>query len=255
MNNKINVKKILNSFYEDVLVEEKWFSNLIKGGVVDLLLITGSHYDNSYDDNSDIDLFVICSQKTQRKFKLKPIYVYSYDGVEIEISMFTKENLINASKNKDNIFRWKNTGLFKVYNKGLVQVLKEASKLSAKQKKDWLWTNYVNIKINQYDMKKQLSRKDQLSVKMLLSESIVIFFEAFLLHNNTFSNTKQMSFKVNEIDKNIHKNILINLDNTEKINKIINRSISVILKENGFTDNEIKNWDKTNLTRLLFQYK
>jgi hypothetical protein len=79
--------KILESFYKNILSKENWFVELLDNNSVDLLLFTGSRVSGENDEISDLDIFLISPQSAQKKFNLRPVYSYEYNGEIIEISM------------------------------------------------------------------------------------------------------------------------------------------------------------------------
>lgn len=144
--------KFSNDFVEDVLEKETWFSEMLQLGDCDLLLLTGTHTEGTADQFSDIDIFLVCPYESQKKHKLKPVQVFDYENMIIEVSVLATEKLFDSQSRKSEIHWWHHCYVIKSYDKDAEQALSLASTLTHKELLDRLWTNFIYFKINTLDI-------------------------------------------------------------------------------------------------------
>lgn len=82
-----NTIKNCNNFIDRVLKKEEWFKLLVNNKFCDLLLLTGTSAEKTADTLSDIDIFLVCTNDAQKKYSLKPVKIYNYQGNVFEISI------------------------------------------------------------------------------------------------------------------------------------------------------------------------
>lgn len=252
---------ICKEFIREKLNTEKWFQKLIKDRDCDLLLLTGSAAKNGNDIFSDIDIFLICRNKAQKKHSLRPVYQYTYRNLVIEISLVSTEKLFNDRSNKDNIYWWRGSCIIKSYNKKAEAAFLEASSLSKKDFLDRLWTDFVRFEINNLDIDKLLKRKELLSIRILLHENIKLLIDAVLVQSNEYPQYKWFGGVLRCKNKKLYNTVLSaqksisDLLKIKKYNSILRLEFVKILKSNNFSQKEINNWESYNLQRITFQYR
>jgi len=256
----MNILKFCEDFLENVLKNESWFKKMLKFKDCDLLILTGSIIKSLSDKNSDIDIFLVCSQKNQIKYSLKPIYLYKYEGRYIEISMVSTEKLINDQYNKDNIFWWHRSLIIKCFNKKIKKIFIKASTMSHKDFLDRIWTNFIRYNIYSHDIDKLFLREEYVGLNILINENIKLLIDTFLSFKNCFYQYKWFGKKIKDLNPLLYKEIqkinrVKNIKKLVKLNNSLRNYFIKILRENGFSDNEIKNWSEYNLNRITFQYR
>jgi len=258
MNYSTEVVKQVNYFIDNFLSDEKWFKSLIVENAYDLIFVSGSALSGKSDSYSDIDIFLVCSIANQKKFNLQPVYVYEYQNKIFEISMFATEKLLVSAKNKDDVFRWTESMIIRSINDDMTNIFHDASKLSNTEKRDRLWSSYVFMQINSYDIIKQFKRTDYVSCMMLLSDNITSLFDSLLSEKNLYVSHKQMSKNIKDIAPLVHEKVsyfykdIVN-SNISEINDYLIGNMQDVLMREGFSSAEIDNWDKVNLTMINFQ--
>lgn len=257
---RANVIELCQNFIKETLEQEDWFSQLIRDKACDLLLLTGTALEQVADKFSDIDIFLICKYEAQIKHSLKPVYTYKYGENLIEISMLTTEKLLGDRYNKENIHWWHHADIVKIYNKELEQALYQASNLTKKEYLDRLWTNFVYFEINSVDIDKQIKRKELLSARLLFNENIKLAIDSELTCKSEFPSWKQSGRVLKNINNDLYNKILQfqNFNDFKKLrvyNIKLKQHIVSILKNNGFSEHEINDWENCNLEKITFQYK
>lgn len=257
---KKNAINICKSFVEEVLEKEQWFRQMIDEGDCDLLLLTGTAVEQTNDDLSDIDVFLVCKYEAQIKHSLKPVHIYKYKGETLEISVLSTEKLFNDQYHKESIHWWYHTHIIKSYNKEAERALSQASFLTKKELLDRLWTNFVYFEINTSDIEKQVERKESLSIKLLFNENIKLVIDSKLVCKGEFPSWKQFGRALQRVDREFYNEILQvqNLSNFKEWqyhNAKLRSHIIRVLEDNSFTLEEISNWENCNLERITFQYR
>ncbi|MDI6820888.1 MAG: hypothetical protein QMD65_01790 [Patescibacteria group bacterium] len=258
MNRKII--EICRDFIEEVLEKEDWFCQLVNKGACDLLLLTGTATRGTKDSFSDIDMFLVCKYKAQVKHSLKPVRLYAYRGEQIELSVVATEKLFNDQFNKENLYWWHKTHIIKSYNKTAQKTLSKASRLSKKEFLDRLWTDFVRFEINSSDIEKQIKRDEPMSVNLLFNENIKLVADSILVSRGEFPQYKWFGDVLKLKDPKLYKTIIRaqhskNFMQIKRHDTKLKRIIVKILKQNGFTEKEISNWENCNLKRIIFQYR
>ncbi len=251
---------IVNNFVNEVLGKELWFKNMLHNKDCDLLLLTGTALEQSKDKLSDIDLFLICKYEAQIKYSMQPLRFYQYRGEVFELSVLATEKLYNDVTNKENVYWWYNTYIIKNYNRKVAKILRQASRLTNKEFLDRLWTNFVYFEMNTDNINKQIKRNESLSVKLLFNENIKLLMDSILSTQNKFPVTKHFGNALRQVDKKLYGKIIValeinNLRQLQSCNKRLRSRMIAVLKNNGFTTKEIKNWESCNLKRITFQYR
>lgn len=252
--------EICRNFVEEILDKEDWFRQLVNNKACDLLLLTGTAVEQTKDDFSDIDIFLVCKYDAQTKYSLKPAQIYNYRGETFEVSILSTEKLFNDRYNKENIHWWHHTYIIKSYNKDAKEALSQASCLTKKELLDRLWTNFVYFEINTTDIEKQIKRKEPLSVRLLFNENIKFVIDSELICKGDFPSWKQFGRALQQINRDFYDEILLaqnfnNFDELQDYNTKLRLHLIGILKDSGFSMKEINNWEKCNLKRITFQYR
>lgn len=252
--------RLSKKFIREILEKESWFSTIKKNKNIDFIVLTGSRVLKNSDKYSDIDLFLICSRKNQIKYSLKPMYEYFFNGIKIEISLVSREKLINDTYNKDNLYWWYNCKFIKSYNKNVLRYFNEASTIKKDELKDRLWTNWVRFEINTDSILKLIKRKDPLGIRILINENIKLIIDSVLADNHIFVHYKWQGWNIKKIDKSLYQylqkiNNLSNIKEIMKCNYRLRRRLFYLLKKYKFKNNELNKWSKHNLNRLTFQYR
>lgn len=255
-----SVIKTCKDFVEKVLKKENWFRQLTDNKDYDLLLLTGTATEQAKDKFSDIDIFLVCKYEVQIKYSLKPVRIFNYKGKKFEVSVLSTEKLFNDQYDKENIHWWHHTYIIKNYNKKAEKALSKASHLTKKELLDRLWTNFVYFEINTADIEKQIQRKEPLSVRLLFNENIKIMIDSELVRKREFPSCKQLGRVLQQINRSLYNKILRaqNFNSFEELkdhNTKLRLHLIGILKEQGFSIEEINNWENCNLERITFQYR
>lgn len=255
-----SVIKTCRDFVEKILKKEDWFRQLADNKDYDLLLLTGTAAEQAKDKLSDIDIFLVCKYEVQIKYSLKPVRIFNYKGKIFEVSVLSTEKLFNDRYDKKNIHWWHHTYVIKSFNKDAEKALSQASSLTRKEFLDRLWTNFVYFKINTADIEKQIKRKESVSVRLLFNENIKLIIDSELVCNEEFPSWKQFGRTLQRIDKKLYNEILHAQDSNDfeelqNHNTQLQLHIIRILKNNGFSKDEIDNWENCNLERITFQYR
>jgi len=251
---------ISRRFILEVLEKESWFKKMIRDKACDLLLLTGTTANKMEDRFSDLDLFIVSPYRAQIKHKLEPVRVYKFEGKNIELSAVSTEKLFNDQRNKENLYWWHDIRVIKSYNKDAEGAIRKASTLSKREFLDRLWTNLVRFEINSLDITKQIRREEQFSIRLLFNENIKLVADTMLVYKRKFPQLKWFGGVLRRENPELYRKLIL-VQRAKGIQRIIqyNRELKIILtkilKNSGFTDDEINNWDKCNLARIIFQYK
>lgn len=252
--------KTCKDFILNVLKMEDWFYRMINNNDCDLLLLTGTTVEKSKDKLSDIDIFLVCKYEVQIKYFLSPVYIFNHGGKIFEISILSTEKLFLDRYNKDNIHWWHHSYIIESFNKEAEKALSQASSLTKKEFLDRLWTNFVYFKINTADIEKQIKRKELISVRLLFNENIKLIMDSELTCKKEFPSLKQLGRVLQQENQNLYNEILYiqkttNFENLLAYNNKLQLYIIKLLQNNGFSDEEINNWEKYNLKKITFQYR
>jgi len=252
--------KICKEFINSILKKEKWFSNMINNNDCDLILLAGSSVNNLEDLFSDVDIFLICKKESLIKYSLKPGQIYNFQDKEFDVSILSTERLYDDSHNKENIYRWYNTHIIKTYNKEVKKILCKASFLTKEEFLSRVWTNFCQFEVNSDSLKKQIKRKELLSVKILFNENIKLVIDSVLACEKKFPSWKQFGRVLSQENKKLYNKILKfqnlkNLNELQYYNTQLRLYMVKILKDNNFSDEEIKSWAEYNLIKNIFLTK
>jgi len=249
---------LAKEFVEKVLSKEKWFSNLEKKNLCDLLLLTGSVVQGGKDHLSDMDLFLVAPLKIQKKMNLPPVYEYTYKGIKIEISNATTEKLISDQIIKDRTHWWQDSVIIKGNKQKFLPILKKAGSYSKKEKKEKLWTLMALFEMNITDLERIIERQDTISFELNFWDCIKMFCEFMLLLKNIQRRLKWYGKLIEQHYPKINTELLQITNKTtlvEKLNGL--KSLRTHFKNQlilkGFTKKEIENWHEHNLAYLIFQ--
>jgi hypothetical protein len=256
---RANVVGMCKKFIKEVLNKEGWFIQLVESKNCDLLILTGTALEQVGDKFSDIDIFLVCKYEAQIKYFLKPVNVFRYKQYLIEISIVSTEKLFNDVYNKGNIYWWSNSCIIKSYNEEAEKAFYQANHLTKREYLDRLWTNFVCFNINSFDINKQIKREEPLSVKLLFNENIKLIIDSELTCKLRFPSWKQFGRVLKKVNNDLYNEILQyqNFNDFKELsfyNMQLKKHITNILKNNGFTKNEINNWENCNLEKITFQY-
>lgn len=246
-------------FVRELLEKEFWFSVIKKNNDVDLIILAGSTITGNNDKYSDFDLFLICSRENQIKYSLKPIYEYLFHKIRVEVSIVSREKLINDRYNKDNLYWWYNCKIIKGYNKNLLRYFNEASTINKEELRDRLWTKWVRFEINTGSILTLVKREEPLGAIILFSENIKLVVDSVLTINHVFVHYKQQGLSIKNIDGLLYQDLqkMNNLASTKeliKCNYLLRKRLFLLFKKYGFKNNELNNWSNYHLSWLTFQY-
>ncbi len=251
---------LCKDFVENILKKTEGFTHLFEDGACDLLLLAGTTVERSKDNLSDVDIFLICKYEAQIKYSLKPVQIFNYKGEIFEVSVLSTEKIFNGRYNKDDIHWWHHTYIIESYSEKAEKALSQASVLSKKEFLDRLWTNFVYFKINTCDIEKQIKRGELLSVNLLFGENIKLVIDSELICLGEFPSKKQFGSVLKLHNEKLYKEILqaqkfSNLVELKLYNDKMETHLSSLLMNNDFSEEEIKDWENCNLTRITFQYR
>lgn len=249
---------LAKKFVKEELIKNTWFRKLHVNKAYSLVILTGSVVQGNKDSFSDLDLFVIVPYKNQIKYRLSPEYTYKYEGIDIEISLVTTEKLESDQITKKHVYWWKGSVPIVFTDKKYLSVLKKSGMFSKEDVKDHLWTLMVLFEMNIVDMERIVKRADVLSFNLNLYDCLRLFGEFILLDIGIAKRFKWYGKMIEENFPAISGKIK-KITNEEDPRKVLTKLKELrvyykeVLAKKGFTKNELDNWSRYNLKRLLFQ--
>lgn len=245
-------------FVKEVLINEKWFNELHEKNVFDILLLTGSVVQGGKDKLSDLDFFLLMPLEMQKKYNLKPVYEYDFNGIGVEISNVTTEKLISDQLTKNHIYWWKDSVIILGDIDKFGPIIKRSGSYSQNEKNEKLWTLMALFEMNIIDMERIVNRDDHISFELNFWDCIKIFSEFMLLLKDTQKRFKWYGKLIKQFypDVNDELEFVIKERNFNKrLSKLkeLSKYFQKYLIENGFSKEEVEHWHNNNLTLLLFQ--
>ena len=246
-----------NNFIAEVLQYESYFRAVKENKGWDLIILGGSNVRGFNDYISDLDLFLVVPATSQLEFNLLPVNDYKYKGIGVDVSMIATEKVIRDMDNKMNYSWWMSSIILYYRNKTLKNNFLKASSLSQPEFLEIIWTNFVIYEINTSKIYQSLQRNDLVSSHACFNENIESLIMTILADEGVFCHNKWYGHNLKKINPDLYKKILtfykVDSLDIEIKNQQMKEYFIQILKKAGFSETEISNYEKCNLSKLLFQ--
>lgn len=218
--------------------EEKIEENLLG------CMLTGSTVYESIGNHRDIDLILFIPKSADEEFDVPHVLSSEYRGEKIEMNVMTDERLERAAKRKDYLDTFSNGRVVWAESERVEKLINEAGRVTEKDKRAILWTNYCQFMIDGSAQKRDLG---PVSDDILTEKRVRLFTESMLADADVFVREKWFGEILSDIDDEAYE-----LAKRKDIDGIGERFRELLL-ENGFSAEELDDWKRSNSELLLFR--